>query len=126
MKSKRPIFLDLSKISLPMPALSSILHRISGLTMVLSFPLVAYLFAQSIESEEGFLWVSTLKEHNLFLAVIIWGLISDVLYHLLSGLRHLFMDLHFFEELSSSRLSAKFLFGIYIVLFALITAWYWG
>lgn len=126
MSSKRPIFLQLHQISLPLPALSSILHRVSGLTMILIFPLLAYLMVYSLESEESFLWVQDFIQQSFILSFILWGVACDMLYHLCSGIRHLLMDLHFFEELETSHLSAKVMFLIYAVIFVLFTYWYWG
>ena len=40
---KRPIFLDLTVIYLPRTALVSILHRVSGIGLILSYPLMVVL-----------------------------------------------------------------------------------
>jgi succinate dehydrogenase / fumarate reductase cytochrome b subunit len=126
MSSKRPVFLQLHQISLPLPALSSIIHRVTGLAMVLTFPIIACLVACSLQSEESFLWVQKFIQESFFISFLLWGLGSVMLYHLCSGIRHLFMDLHFFEELESARASAIGLFMIYFIVLALFSFWFWG
>jgi succinate dehydrogenase / fumarate reductase cytochrome b subunit len=54
MKPKRPVFLELWRIKLPAMGLASILHRVSGVLMVLAIPLGAHLLHQSLASPEGF------------------------------------------------------------------------
>ena len=50
----RPVYLNLAKIKLPVPGLMSIMHRISGVLMVLAIPFVIYLMERSLSSPEGF------------------------------------------------------------------------
>ena len=126
MGSKRPVYLNLLKISLPLPGLSSICHRVSGVFMLLSIPLMAYLFALSIESEEGFNYVALITDNNFFLALWLWGFLMSMIYHIYSGVRHLLMDLHFFEELHSSRLSAFLVFVFFAVEALVVSFWFWG
>lgn len=123
---KRPVYLDLFKISLPLPGLSSICHRVSGVFMLLSIPFMAYMFALSIESEESFLYVANITQHNLFFALWMWGFLMAITYHIYSGVRHLLMDLHFFEELHTSRMSSSVVFILFAVEAIVASLWFWG
>ena len=50
----RPVYLNLLRIRQPVGAVVSILHRISGLVLVLALPALFYLLQQSLASEEGY------------------------------------------------------------------------
>ena len=83
---------DLRTYRLPPAGIVSILHRISGLLMVILLPYVLYLFDRSLTSETSFdefrsVFVSGLGPFPAVL-VLIWGL----LHHLFAGVRHLYMD----------------------------------
>ena len=52
--NKRPRYLNLLKIKMPVTAVLSIAHRASGLLMVLIIPFAIYVFQQSVSSEQGF------------------------------------------------------------------------
>lgn len=126
MSSKRPVYLDLHRISLPIPGLSSICHRVSGVFMLISIPFMAYLFTLSLESEQSFLYVYHITQHNLFFALWLWGFILAITYHIYSGVRHLLMDMHFFEELHTSRASAFAVFILFAIEAVLFSLWFWG
>jgi succinate dehydrogenase / fumarate reductase cytochrome b subunit len=92
MVKTRPVFLELWRIRLPIPGVVSILHRVSGVLMVLAIPAFAALFAQSLASLEGFAEAATLVRSplgQLVLLLLGWSL----LHHLLAGIRYLALDL---------------------------------
>ena len=97
-KKERPEFrnihvTELSNYRMPLAALVSILHRISGLLMLLLLPFVLYLLEQSLRSEISFAYyqgiISTPFAKLLILALS-WG----YLHHFCAGFRHLVMDMH--------------------------------
>ena len=52
---KRPKYLDLTQIHLPLPGIVSILHRISGLALFLiGIPFLLWVLNCSLASQEGF------------------------------------------------------------------------
>jgi succinate dehydrogenase / fumarate reductase, cytochrome b subunit len=92
MPTTRPVFLELWRIHLPIPGFVSILHRLSGILMVLAIPVVAILFEQALSGPDGFAATAAILASwpvKLILLVLLWSL----LHHLLAGLRHLLMDL---------------------------------
>ena len=106
MNSKRPVNLDLGKFHFPLPAITSILHRISGIIIFVGVAFLLYGLQLSLSGEEGFSRVNELL--NSFLAkLIIWGILSALLYHLVAGIKHLLMDMGIGEELESGRIAAK-------------------
>lgn len=54
MNKKRPVNLDIRTIQLPLTALTSILHRISGIMLFIFLGLILYMLSKSLESEKGF------------------------------------------------------------------------
>ncbi|MFS9598930.1 succinate dehydrogenase, cytochrome b556 subunit, partial [Klebsiella variicola] len=86
--SKRPVNLDLRTIKLPVTAYTSILHRISGVILFLGIAVLLFALDKSLSSEEGFEQVKACLTSPLA-KLVIWGLLSALLYHLVAGVRHL-------------------------------------
>lgn len=124
MKKQRPVNLDLTTISFPPAAISSILHRISGVIMLVSLGILVWALATSLQSAEGFAMVQGL--FTGFLAKFVaWGILTALGYHLLAGVRHMFMDQGYFEEIASGRNSAYVVFFLAVVLSVLAGVWLW-
>lgn len=103
--NKRPVFLDLARIHLPVTAVLSIGHRITGVLMILLIPLLAFLFDRSLAGEEGYDFVVSLLQGNAFralLLIVIWLF----MHHFLSGLRYLLIDLDIGVDVQSARFTA--------------------
>jgi succinate dehydrogenase cytochrome b subunit len=118
MKPKRPVFLDLWRIKLPAMGIASILHRVSGVFMVLSIPVFAYLFHQSLEGPEGFATAATTLASwpmRLVLLVLAWSL----LHHLFAGVRYLALDLGLGLEREVARRSAQLVIGAAVAVLVL-------
>ncbi|WP_328189838.1 succinate dehydrogenase, cytochrome b556 subunit [Marinobacter sp. OP 3.4] len=124
MNSKRPVNLDLGKFHFPLPAITSILHRISGVILFVGIAFLLYGLDVSLSGEAGFNRVNELLDS--FLAkLIIWGILSALLYHLVAGIKHLLMDMGIGEELHSGRLAAKLTVVISVILIILAGVWVW-
>lgn len=122
--SKRPVNLDLGKFHFPLPAITSILHRISGIIIFVGVAFLLYGLDLSLSGEDGFNRVSGLLDS--FLAkLIIWGILSALLYHLVAGIKHLLMDMGIGEELESGRLAAKATIVVSVILIILAGVWVW-
>lgn len=124
MKDKRPINLDLTTIKFPIPAIASILHRISGVALFLFIPFLLWLLDAVLLSEESFFQLQRTLSSPLN-KFILWVLLASLIYHLLAGIRHLLMDLHVGETLQGGRLSAKIVIIAAGVLTLLAGVWLW-
>nr|WNL65427.1 hypothetical protein GPGIFMOB_00378 [Acinetobacter gerneri] len=91
MNKKRPVNLDIRTIQLPLTALTSILHRISGIMLFIFLGLILYMLSKSLESEKGFNEVKEIFS-SPFGKVSFWLVYSSFIYHLVAGIRHLVMD----------------------------------
>lgn len=111
-RKSRPVNLDLQTIHFPITAITSILHRISGVIMFVSVGILLWLLSQSLSSPEAFQQVV----NGFFVKLVLWGILTAVSYHIAGGIRHLMMDLGHFEELESGAKSAKVVFVVTVVL----------
>jgi succinate dehydrogenase / fumarate reductase cytochrome b subunit len=120
----RPVFLNLMRIQLPVGALTSIGHRISGVVLIASVPIAVYLLGLSLGDEAGFLQVKALFTRFAVKAaalVMIWALAQ----HVLGGVRHLLTDFDIGSPLRVARRSAWFvnLAAVAVALFAAGALW---
>jgi len=100
-----PRYLNLFKIALPLPGISSILHRLSAVAIfVLSLPMMG-LLVFSLSSEANYEIIILLFENILFKSLFTL-FITAIFYHFISGLRHLVMDFGYWETLKAGRMSA--------------------
>ncbi|MDD1964932.1 succinate dehydrogenase, cytochrome b556 subunit [Pseudomonas sp. NPDC090203] len=124
MKSQRPVNLDLRTIKLPITAITSILHRISGIILFVGVFFMLLALSKSLGSEEGFADVKATLTSPLA-KFIAWGLLSALLYHLVAGVRHLIMDTGVGETLEGGKLGSKIIIAISVVLIILAGVWIW-
>ena len=112
----RPVYMDLRKINLPVSALISITHRLSGMyVFFITLPLMLALIYFSTESEDSFNELSLfLKNYKFILGLIVLSF-CILWYHILSGIRHLIMDAHIGESLLASKYSAIFTISLWII-----------
>ena len=120
----RPVFLNLMRIQMPVGALTSIGHRISGVVLAASVPAAVYLFGLSLRDQAGFAQVSALFTQLAFKAavvIVVWALA----HHMTAGVRHLLSDFGFGSPLRVARCSAWFvnLAGVAVALLAAGVLW---
>ena len=121
---KRPVNLDLSQFSFPLPALTSIVHRATGIILFVGIAILMYILDLSLTSEESFNAIKDCLD-GFFTKFIIWGILSGLLYHLVAGIKHLFMDFGIGETLEGGVLGAKITIVVSVVLILLAGVWLW-
>lgn len=103
---RRPVYLNLPSIRQPIPAIASILHRISGaLLFLVGVPFALAGLQATLASPEAFESFRSFMAHPLVKAgtlVLVWA----YLHHLFAGFRHLLMDMHIGLDLKPARQSA--------------------
>jgi succinate dehydrogenase / fumarate reductase cytochrome b subunit len=122
--SQRPVNLDLRTIKLPITAVTSFLHRVSGIILFLGLAIMLYALGKSLGSEEGFGEVKTCLTSPLA-KFVGWGLLSALLYHMVAGIRHLIMDMGIGESLEGGKLGSKIVLAVSVVLIVLAGVWIW-
>jgi succinate dehydrogenase / fumarate reductase cytochrome b subunit len=100
-----PKFLDLLRIQMPVGAVLSIAHRISGVLLFLCLPLAAYLLDLSLQGPAGYARAAAWFD-SLPLQVLLILLAWSVFHHLLAGIRHLLLDIHIGVDKQPARRSA--------------------
>jgi succinate dehydrogenase / fumarate reductase, cytochrome b subunit len=119
-RKKRPVYLDLFRIRLPLPGFVSILHRISGALLFLLLVLFGvYWFAQSLASAESFAALRQMLATPFFKFVIIAALWS-YLHHFCAGIRYLLLDMHIGIALNHARASSWAVLAVSLALTAAI------
>ena len=112
---QRPKFLNLVEIKQPLPAIASILHRVSGAGLFLMLPLLIWLLQLSLGSQESF---ETLKSvaANPLAKLILLGLLWAFLHHFCMGIRILLIDVQIGVDKGPSRASAKAVLAVSLAL----------
>ena len=102
---KRPKYLNLVKLRLPVPGIVSILHRISGFGLFVIMGLILWLFGLSLESKEGFEFALNLMS-NSFSKILLIGILWAFTHHLIAGIRFLLLDIHWGTDILSARITS--------------------
>jgi succinate dehydrogenase / fumarate reductase cytochrome b subunit len=124
MNKARPMYLNLLQIRLPLPAIVSVMHRVSGAVLFVALPLMLWWLQQSLTSGRTFAEFQTLFSNSLVKLVMV-GLLWGYLHHLCAGIRHVVMDMHYGLELKTVRLTGTLVLSISITLTVVIGALLW-
>lgn len=103
--AQRPVFFKLTRIRMPVGALTSITHRVTGVVLALGIPFAFYALHLSLASAQSYERLMRIANTGVFKAAVIlfvWALS----HHLLAGVRHLLMDIGVGSHLASARRSA--------------------
>lgn len=122
----RPKFLDLFILGpkMSITAKISILHRASGVILFLAIPLLLYVLHKSLTSAsfyEALYGVMANPIVKLIYLVLIWAFV----YHLCSGVRFLFLDIHKGVEVAKAKATAKIVVAVSIVLTIVLGVLIW-
>lgn len=121
---KRLRYLNLFAIRLPLPGVLSILHRVSGVLLIIALPAALAALQCSIASAEGFERTVALLAHPLG-KLAVWGVVWAFLHHLCAGLRFILLDFHIGTGLAAARRSTVAAFAASIALTLLFGVWLW-
>jgi succinate dehydrogenase / fumarate reductase cytochrome b subunit len=121
---KRPIFLNLLDIRLPVTGVLSILHRVSGVALAMLVPLALYLLDQSLDSEAGYRRATAILEDPVVKTAMVIGA-WFLVHHFLAGVRHLFLDLDIGVGREAARQSAWFVFVFGLLAWIAGAVWLW-
>jgi succinate dehydrogenase / fumarate reductase cytochrome b subunit len=116
-----PVYLNLFRIRFPVGAVTSIAHRISGVLLFLSLPVLIYLLELSLQSPAGYEKTISYINNCWFeagLVLIVWSF----MHHLLSGIRFLLIDIDKGVSLQTARGSA-WLVNLCAPILALLYLW---
>lgn len=123
-KKTRPVWYNLSPTNLPLPGIVSILHRISGILLVMALIWGLYLLDLSLASEAGFRHLSEYLGHplaKLGALIMTWAFF----HHFCAGIRYLLLDLQIGIDLGSARRSSQIVLAASLLLTAIAGAKLW-
>ena len=83
-----------------------------------------YVLDKSLASEEGFEQVKACMTSPLA-KLVIWGLLSALMYQLVAGVRHLIMDMGIGETLEGGKLGSQIVLAVSAVVIVLAGVWIW-
>src|SRR5262249_29890055 len=89
---KRPVYLDIVRLRLPLPGFVSILHRISGAGLFLvGIPLALYALQMSLGTRQAFDEMAALFARP-WMKLLLFGLAWAYFHHFCAGIRFLLLD----------------------------------
>lgn len=124
MKDTRPVNLNLLLFRWPIPAITSILHRISGVFIFFGTAALLYLLDLSLSSQAGFDQAAALLSGTA-VKLLVWAVASGILYHLIAGIKHLIMDFGIGETIEGGKTGAIIVLVISAVAIAVLGYWIW-
>ena len=101
----RPVYLNLRKIRQPVTALASIAHRISGVLLVLSIPLMIWMLDHSLQGPHGYQQIVALYDQPL-MKLLVLLLAWAIAHHFFAGIRFLLIDIDWGVDLATARRTA--------------------
>jgi len=115
-EKKRPEFRNIHvtqiiRYRLPAGGFASFLHRASGALMFLALPFLLWLFDLSLASEPSYVRLAEVFS-NWFVKLVLLGLCWALLHHLVTGIRHVLLDLHVGIEKEAAARSALWVYFI--------------
>jgi succinate dehydrogenase / fumarate reductase cytochrome b subunit len=122
--STKPVYINLFKIQLPLSALLSITHRVSGILLFfLVLPASAYILNILLDSQLSYdLFIESYQSSALLRTFVLFNILIFQ-YHIIAGLRHMLMDFHIISEtLLASNRSAVIALLLFAVN-AMLTIW---
>lgn len=117
----RPVYLDLFRLHLPLTGWVSILHRVTGVLLFLALPAGLYLLQHSLSGPRGYAEALAMLDHPLARLALMLAIVS-LSHHVLAGVRHLAMDLHWGLDIKQARLSARLVLAAGLLI-ALAAGW---
>ncbi len=122
--NNRPKNLNLLTIRLPINALVSILHRVTGCVLFLILPVLLIALQWSLSSEQGY-WTVTNILNSPFTKLMFFGFTWAFFHHFFAGLRHLAMDVHWATTLMKARFTSKAVLVLGVLATVLVAVKLW-
>ncbi len=124
MNTERPVYLSLTQFRWPIPAISSITHRVTGVFLFVALGYLLWLLAGALDSPAGY--ERSAEAMNHFLPrFIVWAVLTALAFHIFAGLKHLVMDFHYWDSMRAGRASSVTVFVLSAIAAILAGVWLW-
>ena len=109
---------------LPVTAWASIAHRASGVFLFAGIAVLIWALDASLASPESF---ASLQEclSSPLMKLVLWAVVSGLIYHSVAGIKHLVMDLGIGETMEGGVRGVKIVVAVSAVLILLAGVWIW-
>lgn len=126
MNPDRPVNLPLYRLALAMPvtAVASILHRITGVVLFVGVFFLCYLLDRAVTDAAGFEHAAAVLTAP-FGKLALWVVLTSLAYHVVAGVRHLFLDFHVGDSLTGGRVGAWIGIVLAGVAGVVVAVWLW-
>ena len=100
----RPVNLPLLRLfaAMPVTAMASILHRLTGVVLFLAAFYLCYLLDLALDGEQGFQRAAAIVAAPLG-KFGLWLVLAALGYHLIAGFKHLLLDFHVGDSAAGGR-----------------------
>ena len=109
---------------LPITAWASITHRASGVFLFVGMAVLIWALDASLKSPESFAALQEVLAGPL-VKLVIWAVVSGLIYHSVAGVKHLVMDFGIGETMEGGVLGARIVIAVSVVLILLAGVWIW-
>ena len=116
---KRPVYLNLFKIRLPVGGIVSILHRATGAFLALLLPAALYILQCSLHDPETYVRIAAQAATPLGRFVVL-AIVWVFAQHCFSGVRHLLLDIGIGDDKTAARRNAWLTFAASLAVVILI------
>jgi len=121
-KRKHPTFLNLLIIRLPVAGVSSILHRVTGVFLVVLLPFLLYGLDHSLRDSRGFTQVVDLFK-SIPARLAAFAVLALFAQHFATGIRHVLLSMGLGLSLRAASLSAWVTFAFTLIVLVAFGVW---
>ncbi len=121
-QKRRPKYLNLLHIKLPISGVVSIIHRISGVLLVVALPFVIYVLDLSLRDAAGFAQVAEIFD-SVFIKMLLLIGIGALIHHFFAGIRFLLLDVDIGIQRGQALASAWAVVVIEIAVLGIVMVW---
>ena len=104
---------------MPLQAILSILHRVSGVIIFFGMPILLWMFGKSLSSVAEFQELLTLLD-NILYKLIFLGILAALAYHIIAGIKHLLMDHGIGDSEQGAKIASRMLLFVSLIVIILL------
>ena len=126
MHPDRPVNLPLPRLAAAMPvtAVASILHRVTGIVLFAGTLFLCYLLDLALTDEAGFARAAAIVDAAPG-ALAAWAILTSLAYHVVAGVKHLLLDFHIGDSLRAGQIGAWLTLALAAVAAVGLAIWLW-
>jgi succinate dehydrogenase / fumarate reductase cytochrome b subunit len=112
--------MSIKSYNFPITAISSILHRISGVVLLIAMPLGVVGMNYSLAGPSGYESTVSLLTAG-WGSIFFWLFLSAITFHVYAGFRHMVMDIGFGESMKAAKFTS-----VLVIILGVVSAILWG